>query len=65
MSFYKYGLPDGMTDEEKEALKQRIADMQADFDRMIRDPEFLEENRRNAKIAGMLRPCDLDMQFTI
>lgn len=62
---YKYGIPPGMSKEEIEELHAHIDEMKAKFNEWLADPVEQEKCRRFARIAGTIRPCDLDRQFTI
>lgn len=59
---HKYGIPDGVDPIE---LRKKIDEISKELDQLRKDPEFQEECRRVARIAGTISPEDLDRPFTI
>ena len=65
IEFYRYGLPENISEEEKIKLKQKIKKLQEDTDRILQDPDELEKINRNARIASSCTAEELNQQFTI
>lgn len=65
LSCYKYDIPEGMSEEEIKELRVKIDRISKSFDEWLANPEAQEKVRRNARLAGTIRPCDLYREFTI
>lgn len=65
IEFYRYGLPENISEEEKVALKQKIKKLQGDTDRILQDPEELKKIYQNAKMSCACTAEELNQQFTI